>query len=63
MKSSIDRHGAIVLPFPPRRPRIVVNISAHDGRQPLGRTRPLMLRESDLARLVEVAERMEGRAP
>jgi hypothetical protein len=60
MKSSIDRHGGDVIQFIPRAPRLIVHISARDGRLPIGRTRPLMLRESDLARLVEVAERLEA---
>jgi hypothetical protein len=62
-KFSIERHDTTVLQFPPRSPRCAVHISAARGRQPLGRTRPLMLRESDLAWLVETAEKLEGRAP
>lgn len=52
-------------PPPPPRPRhlVAVHISAFRAREPLGRTRPLMLTESDLARLIEAAERLEGRAP
>jgi hypothetical protein len=52
-------------PTPPPRPRrriVHVTISAVRGREPIGRTRPLMLRESDLAQLVEAAERLEALA-
>jgi hypothetical protein len=59
MRQCTDSARAVVLPFPPRPRRIEVHISAIRGRQPIGRTRPLMIRKSDLARLVDVAERME----
>jgi hypothetical protein len=62
-RQSIEEcHGATLLPFPPRPRRIEVRISATDGRAPIGRTRPLTLRESDFERLIEAAERLEGRA-
>jgi hypothetical protein len=46
---------------PPRRRRIDVRISASAGRFPIGRTRPLKLTESDLAWLLEAAQRLERR--
>jgi hypothetical protein len=59
MQPGIERHGA-VLPFPSRPRRIEVRISAIRGREPIGRTRALMLRDDDLARLIKVAERLEA---
>ena len=38
-----------------------MKISAADGRVPIGRTRPLRLRERDLAWLIAYAERLEAR--
>jgi hypothetical protein len=52
----LERAAILTFPRPPRR--ISVRISAADGRVPIGRTRPLRLRESDLAWLIETAERM-----
>jgi hypothetical protein len=46
---------------PPRPRRLDVRISVADGRFPIGRTRPLRLTEHDLERLIEAAERLEGR--
>jgi hypothetical protein len=45
----------------PRR-RLSVRINVIDGRSPFGRTRILMLRESDIDELIAVAARMERRA-
>jgi hypothetical protein len=54
------RHLRLVpRPPPPRSRWIEVRISAMDGRAPIGRTRPLRLRESDLAALIAEAERLE----
>jgi hypothetical protein len=46
---------------PPRPRRIDVRIAATDGRAPHGRSRALKLTESDLAWLIEAAERLEAR--
>lgn len=46
---------------PPRSRRIEVRISAMDGRTPIGRSRLLRLRESDLQELIDHAARMEQR--
>jgi hypothetical protein len=48
-------------PPPPPRPRhlVAVHISAFRAREPLGRTRPLTIRESDLPALIEHLERLE----
>jgi len=53
--------GARVLQLVPQaRPRrLEIQISVSDGRAPVGRTRPLRLRESDLAALIAEAERLE----
>jgi hypothetical protein len=53
-------HGAVVLQFRPQPHRVEVQISARDGRGPIGRTRPLKLTECDFARLVDVAQQMEA---
>jgi hypothetical protein len=47
---------------PPPRPRhlVAVHISAFRAREPLGRTRPLLMTERGLARLVEAAEQIEA---
>jgi hypothetical protein len=47
------------LPSPPRPRRLQIQISVSDGRAPIGRTRPLRLRESDLDWLTEAVERLE----
>jgi hypothetical protein len=51
----------LVPPAPPPRPRptVEVRISAARGREPVGRTRAMLLREADLERLIEAAERLE----
>jgi hypothetical protein len=55
-------HLRLVPPPPPPRPRrIDVRISVSAGRFPIGRTRPLKLTESDLAWLLEAAQRLERR--
>jgi hypothetical protein len=50
-----------VPPTPPPRPRrlVEVRIAVSDGRAPIGRSRLLRLRESDLAALIAEAERLE----
>ena len=57
-------HLRLVPPAPPPRPRrleIRISVAAADGRTPVGRTRPLRLRESDLQELIDHAARMEQR--
>jgi hypothetical protein len=50
-------------PRPPQaRRRIEVRISARDGHEPFGRSRPFRLLSADLEELIAVAERMERRA-
>jgi hypothetical protein len=41
--------------------RLEIRIAVSDGRAPIGRSRPLRLRESDLAWLIEAAARLEAR--
>ena len=66
-KAPAQTNQAEIVAFPHRRARprrarrIDVMIAARDGPAPIGRTRPLKLTESDLAWLVEMAERLEGR--
>jgi hypothetical protein len=60
MQRGIDRHDATVLQFPARPRRLEVRISATDGRAPIGRSRLVRLRESDFARLIETAVRLEA---
>jgi hypothetical protein len=60
LRAAADRrHLHLVPPAPPPRPRrLQIQISVSDGRAPIGRTRPLRLRESDLAWLIEAVERL-----
>jgi hypothetical protein len=58
---------AELLPFPRRavrKPRaqhlVAVRISAFRAREAIGRTRPVMISEGDLAWLVEALERLEA---
>jgi hypothetical protein len=60
MVANSRRGAGTVLPFPPRPRRLEVLISAADARGPVGRTRPLKLTESDLAQLIEAAQRFEA---
>ena len=56
-------HIRIVAPAPPPRPRrLDVRIAASDGREPIGRTRPIRLSDRDVDELVDFALRLEGRA-
>lgn len=49
-------------PPPPRpQPRLAVRISVSDERAPYGRTLPLWLSEADVADLIAIAVRMQGR--
>jgi hypothetical protein len=59
-KNCAVRHLRFVAPPPPPCPRrIDVRIAASNGRAPHGRSRALKLTESDLAWLIEAAERLE----
>jgi hypothetical protein len=59
-KLSTRKCGA-VLQFVPRPRRLQIRITAMRGREPVGQTRSLMLRESDFVQLVAAAESLEGR--
>jgi hypothetical protein len=61
LKPCIDAGNVIRLLRVPRPRRIEVQISARDGRLPIGRTRALRIRECDLPALIEAAERLEAR--
>jgi hypothetical protein len=50
-----DHLRLVPRPPPPRSRRIEVRISAMDGRTPIGRSRLLRLRESDLQELIDHA--------
>jgi hypothetical protein len=55
-------HLRLVPPLSPPRPRkLEVRIAVSDGRAPIGRSRLLRLRESDLQELIDHAARMEQR--
>jgi len=57
-----QRHLRLIEPpAPPRPRRIDARIAAADGRAPHGRSRALKLTLSDLAWLIEAAERLEAR--
>jgi hypothetical protein len=61
-RASFPPGARVIQLVPPARPRrLEIQISVSDGRAPVGRTRPLRLRESDLAWLLEAAERLEAR--
>jgi hypothetical protein len=47
---------------PPRPRRIDVQITARDGRAPIGRSRPIHIDERDVPELIDFALRLEARA-
>jgi hypothetical protein len=58
LAAQAQKRTAVVLRLLPLPGRLEVRITAARGREPIGRTRPLMIRECDLARLVDVAEKL-----
>jgi hypothetical protein len=61
MPLSPPRKSLRLVASPPQPRRIEVRIAVNAARAPLGRTRILMLRESDIDELIAITLRLERR--